>query len=62
MLYKKNVAVTGVGSDGVWEGSGHPWIPTWIRLGYGQISIETATHSWLSSEITLLILNVICQK
>ncbi len=28
------------------EGCGHPWIPTWTRLCYGQISIETATHSF----------------
>ena len=45
---RKNGAVSGVGSDtnnmhhGVLEGSGHPW----TRLGYGQISIETATHSY----------------
>ena len=36
MLYKKNGAVSYVGSD---------FIPTWTRFGYGQISIETATHS-----------------
>ena len=33
---------------GVLEGSGHPWIPTWTRFGYGQISVETATHSLIS--------------
>ncbi len=44
MLYKKNDAVTSVGSDFLSDRAlhlarytGHPWIPSWIRLGYGQI-------------------------
>ena len=30
------------------EGSRHPWVLNWSRLGYGQISIETATHSLMA--------------
>ncbi len=41
VLYKKNSAVTGI----EWNFFCHPWIQSWIRLGYGQISLETATHS-----------------
>ncbi len=43
MLYKKNGAVSCVG----YEGSGPPLIPNWTRFGFGQISIKTATRSFM---------------
>ncbi len=30
---------------GMWKGSSYTWIPCWSVFDYGQISIETATHS-----------------
>ena len=61
MLYKKNDVVIYVGSTflsdwalhriyvpyGVWEGGSYTWITSWTGFDYGQISIETATHSFL---------------
>ncbi len=41
MLYKKNGAVSCVGS-------GYPKMHSWSKFGYGQISIETATHSLIA--------------
>ena len=63
-LYKKNGAVSRVGIDfcliwslylvktwlhhGVCEGSSYTWITSWTEFDYGQISIETATHSFVN--------------
>ena len=33
---------------GWWEGSRYPWTPSWTRINYGHISIETATHSFFA--------------
>ncbi len=46
MLYKKNGAVSFVGNDFHLIWPLYIWIPSWTGFDCGQISIETATHSF----------------
>ena len=43
-LYKKNGTVSCVRY-------GYPWMPSWTKFGYGQISIGTVKHSFGISNI-----------